>query len=86
MIRAGILDEDSIPALGGDNPNIPNVANVAYTWKKLRRTAGQTSVLSDKASAVEKDLKNGLQKVNGLTNGFANGLNHRNLDPTHWLR
>ncbi|KAI5306175.1 hypothetical protein KEM56_001985 [Ascosphaera pollenicola] len=87
MIRAGILDEDSIPPLGGDNPNIPNVANVAYTWKKLRRTASsRASTFSDQASTVSKDLKNGFEKANGFANGLANGIGHGKSDAAHWLR
>lgn len=44
MIKAGILDKDSIPPKGGDNPNLPDITNIAYTWKNLRNS------LSDRAS------------------------------------
>lgn len=44
MVRAGILDEKSIPERGGDNSHLPNVANVAYTWKRMRKNlASQAS-------------------------------------------
>jgi hypothetical protein len=49
MIQAGILDKESIPPRGGDNPNLPNVANIAYTWSKLRNR------LSNQASNASKD-------------------------------
>lgn len=49
MIKAGILDKESIPPKGGDNPNLPDIANISYTWKKLRNT------LSDRTSNTSGD-------------------------------
>jgi len=63
MIKAGILDKESIPPRGGDNPNLPNVANFAYTWKKLRNTA------TSQASSLSKDSKDRSEKANGTAHG-----------------
>lgn len=63
MIKAGILDKESIPPRGGDNPNLPNVANLAYTWKRLRNTA------ATQASNLSKDSKDGSEKTNGTVHG-----------------
>ena len=38
MIKAGILDKKSIPPRGGDNPNLPNIANISNTWGSLRKS------------------------------------------------
>lgn len=71
MIKAGILDKESIPPRGGDNPNLPNVANLAYTWKKLRNTA------ASQASNLSKDSKDGSEKDNGTA--------HSGLEPAKAL-
>lgn len=71
MIKAGILDKESIPPRGGDNPNLPNVANLAYTWKKLRNTA------ASQASNLSKNAKDGSEKDNGTA--------HSGLEPAKAL-
>jgi len=53
MIQAGILDKESIPPRGGDNPNLPNVANIAYTWSKLRNRLSNQASNAPKDSAAE---------------------------------
>ena len=62
MIKAGILDKDSVPPRGGDNPNLPNVANVAYAWTKLR--SNKTKQASQ-ANGSAKGSTDGSEKTNG---------------------
>lgn len=69
MVKAGILDQDSIPPRGGDNSNLPDVASISYTWKKLRRRV--TSLEAEKS----QDAGDGSKKANGITNDITNDVN-----------
>ncbi|KAJ6084364.1 hypothetical protein N7486_011164 [Penicillium sp. IBT 16267x] len=62
MIQAGILDKESIPPRGGDNPNLPNVANIAYTWSKLRNRLSNQASNASKDSPAD-DTKSALHKA-----------------------
>ncbi|KAJ5758693.1 hypothetical protein N7520_005849 [Penicillium odoratum] len=62
MIQAGILDKESIPPRGGDNPNLPNVANISYTWKKLRNALSKQASDTSEDSATN-DTKGILRKA-----------------------
>jgi hypothetical protein len=62
MIQAGILDKESIPPRGGDNPNLPNIANITYTWSKLRNRLSNQASNASKGSAAD-DIKSALHKA-----------------------
>ncbi|KAJ5437740.1 uncharacterized protein N7458_008738 [Penicillium daleae] len=62
MIQAGILDKESIPPRGGDNPNLPNVANITYTWSKLRNRLSNQASNASKDSAAD-DTKSALRNA-----------------------
>ncbi|KAJ5965646.1 hypothetical protein N7481_012360 [Penicillium waksmanii] len=62
MIQAGILDKESIPPRGGDNPNLPNIANITYTWSKLRNRLSNQASNASKDSAAD-DIKSALHKA-----------------------
>lgn len=48
MIKAGILDKKSVPPKGGDNSNLPSIANITHTWGTLRKSlSSQTSNKSE---------------------------------------
>lgn len=53
MIKAGILDEKSIPKKGGDNPQI-SIANVTGEWGLMRKAAERKQ-----SNASEDTLVNG---------------------------
>lgn len=75
MVKAGILDQESIPARGGDNPNLPDVANISYTWKKLRRRVTSQEVEKPKDAGDGSKKTNGITNgINGIANGIANGV------------
>ena len=65
MIKAGILDKDSVPPSGGDNPNLPNVANVAYAWTKLRNNMTKQASQTNGPANGSAD---GSEKTNGTGN------------------
>lgn len=65
MIKAGILDKDSVPPRGGDNPNLPNVANVAYAWTKLRNNKTKQASQTNGSANGSAD---GSEKTNGTAN------------------
>ncbi|CAI7593468.1 unnamed protein product [Penicillium pancosmium] len=62
MIQAGILDKESIPPRGGDNPNLPNIANITYTWSKLRNRLSNQASNASKDGAAD-DIKSALHKA-----------------------
>lgn len=75
MVKAGILDQESIPARGGDNPNLPDVANISYTWKKLRRRVTSQEMEKPKDAGDGSKKTNGITNgINGIANGIANGV------------
>jgi hypothetical protein len=71
MVKAGIVDEDSIPRKGGDNPNIPDLTAVVAAWKKTRAAAAK------EAAAITKGLSgrpNGVSDAKPQVNGETNGV------------
>ncbi|KAL0261285.1 hypothetical protein SLS55_004982 [Diplodia seriata] len=57
MIKAGILDEKSVPAKGGDNPHLPSVAAALGAWRKAGERRRRES------DSSEKTLVEGLGEV-----------------------
>ncbi|KAK2731618.1 hypothetical protein FQN57_003271 [Myotisia sp. PD_48] len=39
MVKAGIIDAESIPKKGGDNSHFPTIASISGTWKRMRKHA-----------------------------------------------
>ncbi|KAF7590129.1 hypothetical protein BBP40_003242 [Aspergillus hancockii] len=98
MVKAGILDKESIPKKGGDNPNLPNPASVVSTLKRARRNLARQPPASEDSAEDKPDQgddpqmhengsikgMNGVHKVKEVNgvNGV-NGLNGLNGNAEH---
>ncbi|KAF7625729.1 hypothetical protein AFCA_007561 [Aspergillus flavus] len=83
MVKAGILDKESIPKKGGDNPNLPNPASVVSTLKRARKSLArpkappEDSVAEGPGNDAHKVHENGSMKgIKGVHKGKGvNGVN-----------
>jgi hypothetical protein len=72
MVKAGILDRESIPKKGGDNPNLPNPASVVSTLKRARKNLARQPVSSEDPTEDRPDQDDDNQ-IHG--NGSVKGMN-----------
>ncbi|KAE8164710.1 hypothetical protein BDV40DRAFT_310640 [Aspergillus tamarii] len=91
MVKAGILDKESIPKKGGDNPNLPNPASVVSTLKRARKNLARQKAppedpVAENPGDDERRMQengsakgiNGVNGVHGLNGG--NGMNGRGMN------
>ncbi|OJD38662.1 sporulation associated protein [Diplodia corticola] len=90
MIKAGILDEKSVPEKGGDNPLLPNVAGVLGEWtarrERTRKMSGSSAetlveragevggLVKEKLGDVGEGIEKGVDDVKGKLDGVGKGI------------
>lgn len=91
MVKAGILDKESIPKKGGGNPNLPNPASVVSTLKRARKNLARQKAppedpVAENPGDDERRMQengsakgiNGVNGVHGLNGGY--GMNGRGMN------
>lgn len=74
MIKAGILDEKSVPERGGNNPHLPSIASVTAQWNLIHKAAERVRLKRSRQGSEETLVNGGgSESDNGGADGKADG-------------